>query len=525
VLSADGLTLPADVAGLSSFLEPDGPERMRFRNSLVRDAAYEGLAYRIRARMHRTAGETLEQISTDLDADAPTLALHFWRAGDADRTWTYARRAGEEARRAYANVDAAEMYERALEVSRRVPGVTDADRAELWATLGDLRELAGVLDGSVDAYRRAATLNADPVVRAQVMAKRARVHQRGGAPRTALRVVTQARRLLERAPGRDADAVVIHLDNLMALIRLGQEKPREARSWAQRAAEGARRIDDLDNLGSALLASGHAEWQMGLPGPGERIREALEIYVANGDLHGEAVARANLGVLAFSAGRWAEALDWYQSSQDAGVRAGMDFHAAETDLNIAEILIHQGRLDEADEELRSALRVLRASGIEFAAVFGDQLRARLLLARGDLAEADRLAAQVVDQFESLGSQLSASEANLLRAQVAIERGLPSDALELVGGAERSAGAEVVALAAQAQLIRARALHRLGEDDQARAAIDAGLESARAQELLFEEARLLELRANLTDGSAPSPDLAHSDAARAHALLTEMGVRA
>jgi ATP/maltotriose-dependent transcriptional regulator MalT len=203
----------------------------------------------------------------------------------------------------------------------------------------------------------------------------------------------------------------------------------------------------------------------------------------------------------------------------------MDFHAAETDLNIAEILIHQGRLGEADEVLSSALRVLRASGIEFASVFGDQLRARLLLARGDLAEADRLAAEVVDQFDALGSQLSASEANLLRAQVAIERGLPSDALELVRGAERSAGAEVVALAAQAQLIRATALHRLGEDDQARAAIEEGLESARAQELLFEEAQLLELRADLTDGSAASPDLAHSDAARAHALLTEMGVRA
>src|SRR5690606_36735139 len=136
VLAADGLGLsPADLASLASFLEQDGERRMRFRNSLVRDAAYEGSAYRIRARHHRTAGETLERTSVDLDADAATMALHFWRSGDAARTWRYARRAGDLARRAYANVDAAEMYERALEVSRRVPDVTDADRAELWAVL------------------------------------------------------------------------------------------------------------------------------------------------------------------------------------------------------------------------------------------------------------------------------------------------------------------------------------------------------------------------------------------------------
>src|SRR5690606_22920029 len=91
VLAAEGLELAAgDLEALSSFLEPDGEHRMRFRNSLVRDATYEGLAFRIRSRLHQTAGETLERISTDLDTDAPTLALHFWRAGDAERTWRYA---------------------------------------------------------------------------------------------------------------------------------------------------------------------------------------------------------------------------------------------------------------------------------------------------------------------------------------------------------------------------------------------------------------------------------------------------
>ena len=56
-LAADGLSLdPATLTMLGGLLEADGPHRVRFRNSLVRDAAYDGLAYRVRARVHRTGG-------------------------------------------------------------------------------------------------------------------------------------------------------------------------------------------------------------------------------------------------------------------------------------------------------------------------------------------------------------------------------------------------------------------------------------------------------------------------------------
>ena len=227
-MATDGLVADAStLSSLRAFLQPDGPDRWKFRNSLVRDAAYEGLAYKIRSRLHRAAGETLEAMSTDLDADSPTLALHFWRAGDAERTWKYAQRAGAEARRAYANVDAAEQYERALEVSRRVPGITDADRAELWATLGELRESSGILDGSDDAFRRAASLTPDPVARAEFLARRAEVQDRAGAPVAALRLVTRSRRLLDSVPGPESQGALVRLDTLVASIRLGQERNHE----------------------------------------------------------------------------------------------------------------------------------------------------------------------------------------------------------------------------------------------------------------------------------------------------------
>ena len=100
----------------------------------------------------------LEAVSTDLDADSPTLALHFERAGDAARTWRYSQLAGNLAERSYANADAARHLQNAIEVSRRLPDVTDADRARLWTRIGGLAELAGMFAESVDAYRRAERL-------------------------------------------------------------------------------------------------------------------------------------------------------------------------------------------------------------------------------------------------------------------------------------------------------------------------------------------------------------------------------
>ena len=91
------------------------------------------------------------------------------------------------------------------------------ERAELWALLGDLRELAGVLDGSVEAYRRAASLTTDPVARADYIGPPGAGAETGRAPGPALRTVAAARRLLDQAPGDAARRVGVRLDYLTAV--------------------------------------------------------------------------------------------------------------------------------------------------------------------------------------------------------------------------------------------------------------------------------------------------------------------
>ncbi len=508
-LAADGLELePATLATLGGLVEADGPDRLRFRTSLVRDAAYDGLAYRVRARVHRTAGEVLERLSTDLDTDSPALVLHFARAGDDPRTWAYAQRAGRLARASYANADAADHLETALQVSRRLPDVTDADRASLWASVGDLRELAGMFTESVEAYRAAARLTRDdPVATAEVLSRQAAAHLRTGAFTTTLRVVGRARRLIDGSDAATARSTRVRLDALTAVVRVEQERPREAREWATRAMEAAGAVGEHETHVRALMLVDMVEMQLGVPGLGARHREALEICVQHGLRSQEAKVRSNLGAMAYYAGRWTEAAQWYRTSRDVAMEAGSAFVAAQTDVNLGELLINQGHLDEAQEVLVGAVRVLRASGAPRFLVEGRMQLARVHLSRGELAEAERRAAEVVQDFTDLGNPTSALEGALVRAEAVTMQGRAQESLDLVAAAERDARDDAVFSMPRLCLQRARALLALHRLDEAAAMVADGLVAARDQELPYEEALLLRVGSAVDERRGRADDAA------------------
>ncbi len=501
-LATDGLRLdPATLAQLSRFLESDGPDRLKFRNSMLRDAAYEELAFKTRTVIHRAAGLAVERLSIDLDVDAPTMSLHFSRAGDDERTWTYALLAGHVARRSSANADAAAQYELAVDAARRLKAPVH-ERVAALAQLAELRLLAGMLAGSIEAYRRACELcTDDAAAHADLLVAQARVHGRAGNYRTGLRVLTQARRLLAAIEPRAAQRLEARIDGVTAFIRIRQERPKDARAMALQATRGARQAGDDAALEEALVFVDHADVLMGVPVAGDYTQQALEIAIAHGWKARESVARCNLGNFAFWAGRWRAAVDLYTLSRAAAVEAGNLVGAAETDVNIGELLVLLGRADEAVPVLRSCARVLRASGVEWMASYADMQRARASLAGGDLSQAETEISRVVTTFSELGESMYVLEASLVWADVVRQLGDAERALSIVEGAEAAASkGDVQSLRARTCLAKASALAAAGRPADAEALIDLGLETAREQGLAYEEAQLLRLSADLRAAS-------------------------
>src|SRR5262249_6916729 len=136
--------------------EPDG--YLRFRRSLLRDAAYEGLPYKLRRRLHCAVAAHIAEETDDAEESAGILSLHYLIAGDNRAAWRYATIAGKRAAGVYAHVEAAQLYARALEAGRRLEGVDAGELATVQRAMGDAWYQAAEFKKAGEAYTAARRL-------------------------------------------------------------------------------------------------------------------------------------------------------------------------------------------------------------------------------------------------------------------------------------------------------------------------------------------------------------------------------
>jgi predicted ATPase len=117
-------------------------EAIEFRHSLLRDAAYHLLLRRDRLRVHQLIADTIEaQFPAITDSMPHVLAHQLAEAGDYMRAVTWWQRAGRDAARRSAAVEAVAHFATAIELLSNLPGGSDRDLREF-----DLRlEILGPL--------------------------------------------------------------------------------------------------------------------------------------------------------------------------------------------------------------------------------------------------------------------------------------------------------------------------------------------------------------------------------------------
>ncbi|MGA9278900.1 adenylate/guanylate cyclase domain-containing protein [Ilumatobacter sp.] len=524
VLRQEGLVLDqATITQLGRFIEADGPDRYRFKNGLVCDVVYDGLAFRSRARFHEEAGDAIEALSDGAEIDSAMLSLHFSKAGDAERTYRYATVAAERADRTYVASEAAVHYERAVDAARRLDGVSRDELRLLLVALGDARQHSGLFDAALDAYRRASAVAGDDVVaRAEIHLRRARVRERAGAYSLALGETTRGRSLASTVADVEAgEAMEARLLAHAAIVRSRQSHAAQARSLGLAAADLAERHGEHAALARAYHAIFLAETLLGGTDKALWARRALDLYEAIGDIEGQAEMTNNLGVIAYFDSRWDETVTRYEQAIDADRRIGNLLDASLTAANIGEVLVNQGRLDEAEPLLRDAARVVRASDYG-AAPFVEMHLGRLLTAQGDFGEAERLLRAGVEQWRASGRAASAYEMSVYLADCLVRSGRPHEGLDILERATGADAGEIAIFQAAAALVEATAFIELERVDEATAAICRGVRAARERSLTFDLARLLLLAGDIGppfDRCLGTPEPAEE----ARRLLDRLGV--
>lgn len=484
--------------------------RWQFRHGVLRDVVYDGLGYRLRARLHLAAGSAVERLSTDLGADADALALHFARGGDHRKAFTYAAHAAARSEAAHASAAAAAQLSLALESARRLT-LAPRELRSLWLRLAAAYDLGGRLEQAIDALRQAGRLSTDPRERAEVWLKRAEVRQRTGAFRAALRDTSRAGSLIHSsAAAADLEARYLVL---VARIRMRQEKAQQALHWALLAARVATATGDDAALAQAEAVLTWAHYFVDRPDRSwESGHLALRLFEKLGDANGTAQMANDLGGIAYYTGDWTASARLYRDSRDAYLKIGHVGGAALAATNLGEVLVSQGRVAEALPLLEEAARVTRASRLGWTAAFADLHLGRAYMALQDLAQAEELLRRCVRENRAMGSADSVFEAAIHLGACLVADGRPEEALEVV--ADGALGHPSM-LDAAASLTRARALAVLHRAAEARAEVALGIVVARERQLPFELAQLLLLQAEL-GGDPTGVD-------EAQTLLVQLGV--
>jgi tetratricopeptide (TPR) repeat protein len=280
--------------------------------------------------------------------------------------------------------------------------------------------------------------------------------------------------------------------------------------------------DAPEVLATALIYLDIAELTAGFAGDGAHARRALDILQRLGDQPWlEARALNQLGIRAYFAGRWSEAVTHYSGSRDACERSGDRWTAAVESANIAEVLADQGHLTDAEPALEEALATYRAAGTATFIADGTRILGRLASRRGDTARTWQLLATARDIYAANGEALQVLLTEAILAESLVRAGDLHAAAELaervLAGAAGLSGRHLVApLALRVLGVSLAALDR--EPERAREALRNSIDLARRHDVRYELALSQQALSHLWPGDMSDAELTERDT-----LFGELGV--
>jgi class 3 adenylate cyclase/predicted ATPase len=525
-LLEEGERAPDDAtwSRLSALFEDDGEGYLRFRRAIVRDAAYAGLPFRTRRRLHRLAGERLErELFPAVDEASGILSLHFFMAEEYGRAWSYARTAGDRAAGMYANEEAGRLYRRAVDAGRRA-GASPEDLYAVMEARGDVLRRAGLFDAAAKAYADAwRQCGDDPYRRARIMHRRGVLEESAGRFAKALRALGRGRTLAAAAGTPEAPALEAALGARYANVLRMQGRMLEAGAWARRAIQAAEAADAREALAHAVNTLATSDMFLGRPEAEEHMRRAEQISLEIGDGLGQAVVVGNLGALAYFRGRWNEAVESYERARELYSRIGDPVRAASMGMNVAEVLVDQGRADEADPVLLDVGRVFRASGDAHTYGLCLGFRGRAALRQGRLDDAFALWAEAKTALIEAGALGDAIDVAVREAEARLFLGEPERVLEDASALLASLRDDDIGpTTPNLHRVRGYALLQLGRAAEAREAFEASLMAARQSGADYEAAITVQALSRLgrVDGSESLPPGAEDES---DAVLEGLGV--
>jgi DNA-binding CsgD family transcriptional regulator/tetratricopeptide (TPR) repeat protein len=343
-----------------------GSQQYEFRHALVQEAIYDDLLPVQRPPLHAAYARAL---AARIEAKDPhivsvgelgQLAYHWYAAHDLGQALLASVQAGQAAEAAFAQAEAVQHYERALQLWQQAPDAaarSPLDRGMVLQRAAQAASLAGDRGRAVALIKHALTETdaaAAPRHAGALLERLARYHWLNGDPAAAMTAGAQAVATIppqppsaERARALAAQGQLLMLEGrYQAAVARCEEAVAAATQVSDRAAEG----HALNSLGTALSGLGHVEAGV------LHLQRARGLAEELGDPDDLCRAHLNLGCLLLTAGRYTDAVASLRDCRELARRFGaMRTYGAAATGPGAEALLYLGRLQEADRWLEEAL--------------------------------------------------------------------------------------------------------------------------------------------------------------------------
>jgi DNA-binding SARP family transcriptional activator/predicted ATPase len=331
-----------------------GPE-YDFSHDKLRALAYDEASLTRRRLLHRRVAESLARSPRHADAMAAVIARHYRMSGLEREAAQYFRRAGQHARRLFANTEALEYFQAALALGH-------PDPAELQESIGDVHTLQGRYEAALASYESAAAV-AEPARLAAIEHRLGVVHHRLGHWDRADRHFEAALAAVGQDAGRGARRARILADrSLTAHLRGRADQALELAREALHLAEAA---GDAEAVAQAHNILGILAGRSGDRGEAHRhLERSLALAETLPDPTARVAALNNLALVHGSAGDLDRALELAEEALLLCERQGDRHREAALHNNLADFLHAADRAEEAMSHLKHAVTIFSEVGQE-----------------------------------------------------------------------------------------------------------------------------------------------------------------
>lgn len=424
---ADPTPTPADGGAVAA----DGSGNFRFVSDGIREAILEQPSLEAIQKQHARVAEAFVTVhGDDLAEQAARVAHHYEEAGETGRAVTYYRRAGEQAKNAYANEDAIENYERAIQLGE-VADAVDADQiATMRRELSDTFRLVGDVDGAISVIEAGIAAVPDrSKAKCELLGSKASAEQDRGDYERARETAEEQRDLatdvgddeLLAEALRQLGVVEMRLTEYSRAKELYQESLEISRDIGEREGEA----ETLNRLGNVALRQGDLDTAQA------QYEESREIKEEIGDEHGQVKTLNNLGLVADDRGEMERAEEYFEESLERSRALGDRFNEARSLNNLGLVTRKRGEMERATgyfEESLSQAREIGAQGLETLALTNLGLIARK---GGDLETGEERFSESLEVAQEIGSPHREALALVNLGIIDRERGNLADAREAI----------------------------------------------------------------------------------------------